>query len=428
MFPLSTRINILHRCTTSLPFKNVNESDKKIIFKIPRNEKLNDLRDVSAAELFISRLNDQFGHSHEEIRTIENEIDTRTEDEKTINADELEKLATITVEENKLLKNLEVIQLCKDFPVKQNVARIVRAGMKVDSFWKSVTRQSVYEAAERYFNGSATEMLNLVIFARLHADKNKGTDLREKATYHELVAMDNFKRDILKTASTFVLPFVPAVGFVCMLLPPMRHICPRKMLARSYWSPKQINTYYVQNHIERLLELCEVMHKLEKSEKVRNDSSGFVKKAVDILLDNKIVNNSELLQLKSCFRKNPILLDDVQMPVLRSLCKIFEVNSLGTTKALKRRLHNKAGDLMAMDRKLRNMDLSLLSNDDVMQACYMRCVNSVALSREANEYWLRNWLLISKECAEEDTNFYLYSMVVQATSYSENNFYGKGFG
>jgi len=407
LLPLPARINILHRCTTSLPFTHFNE---KSGIKMSRGSKINKLRDISASELFISRLNEQFSYSHDEIRTAEIETEHG----------ELEKQPVFSHEQDNKA-SFEVGRLYNDQLIKQNLARVVEAGNKVDRFLKTVTRHSVREAAERYVHGSTAEMVNFATFARLHADR--GADFREKATYRELVAMDNFRRDALKTASAFVLPFFSA-GISCMLLPPMRQICPRKMLARSYWSPKQVSTYYAQNHLERLLELCEVMRELEGSK----NSSGFVRRAVGILLDNRVASNSELLQMKSCFRENPILLDNVQMPVLRSLCKIFEVNSIGTTKALKRRLHNKASDLMAMDRKLVAMEMPLLSNDDVTHACYMRCVNSVALSREANEYWLRNWLLLSNECGRKDTNFYLYCIVVQGMSYGEKSFCEKKFG
>ena len=400
LFPLPARVNILHRCTTSLVFTHSNKGER---IKMSRGREIYESRDVSASELFISRLNEQFSYSHDEIRAAE------IKSEESDNANKLEEQPMLA-EENST--NFEVDYSYKDQVIKQNLAKVVEAGHKVDHFLKTVTRHSVREAAERYVTGSTAEMVNFATFARLHADG--GADLREKATYHELVAMDNFRRDALKTASSFVLSLVSA-GFACMILPPMRQICPRKMLARSYWSPKQVSTYYAQNHLDRLLELCEVMQELKGSEKV--DSSEFMKKAVGILLENRAASNCELLQMKNCFRENPILLDDVQMPVLRSLCKIFEVNSIGTTKALKRRLNNKACDLMAMDRKLVAMEMPLLSNDDITHACYMRCVNSVALSREANEYWLRNWLLLSNECGREDTNFYLYCMVVQGMSY-----------
>jgi len=305
----------------------------------------------------------------------------------------------------------------------------VKAMREINDRWndhyKNLTGESLASTVERIYGGARTEANNLYVSARLWVEKNKGADLGEAATYRDLVARDSFNRDGVKTFPLLVLPLFSKT-FLLLFVPTV--VLPRKLLPRSFWSEKQRNVYLVQNHFEKMSELHDVVLMLGEAKSAgkfqAGKSGGFVEEAVGMLQRNEPVGNETLLRMKGEFRRNPLVVEEGSVPVVRAVCKMFEVNSFGTIDALRSRLHGRARDLMLMDGK---MDVSGMSGKEVVEACSMRGVNGVAVSRRAGEYWLKNWVELSGKCLKVDSDFYLFAMMANM-GFNQDAFDNRIFG
>ena len=314
-------------------------------------------------------------------------------------------------------------QLYSDLKAEEKVKMMKEVNDRWQDHYKNLTGESLTCTVERTYRGARTEANNLYVAARLWVEKNKGADLGEVATYRELVARDSFNRDGMKTFPLLVLPLLNKT-FLLLLVPTL--VLPRKMLPRSFWSEKQRNMYMVQNHIEKISELHDLVLMLGEA-KSAGKSCGFVEEAVSTLQRNEPVDNKTLLKMKDEFRKNPFLVDEASVPVLRAVCKMFEVNSFGTIDVLRGRLQRRAHDLMLLDGKLQGKGFGRMSGEEVSEACSARGVNGVAVSREAGEYWLANWVELSGRCLKVDSNFYLYAMMANM-GFNQDNFENRIFG
>ena len=316
----------------------------------------------------------------------------------------------------------------KHFLDNQNKAKLNNLLEKLIFQYTKITDESPQQTAHRYRVGAEKELNNLLAFTKIYlknkAEKETKSAHIKSASYRDLSSMDSFKRDGWKTLSYLFLPFFPG-GFFLMLVPPL--MFPRQLLAESFWSQKQLNKFYLKKYSDKLPHFNKVIQDLYKISD-NSFNSHHLKTATCRLLLNEIPKNFELVFLKETFENACFLLSKENPINIESVCKILDVNSFGTVEMLDSRLRCKACDLIDLDAKLKFMDLSQLTTDEITQAAYMRGLNAAALSRDANEYWLRNWLSMSGNFNKEQASYYIYAIILQAVNYNEISYQKNIFG
>lgn len=270
--------------------------------------------------------------------------------------------------------------------------------------------------------GMVGEVKGARAFVKVLNCRNVGSS--GEVSYQELVASHDFRRDMWRSVSLLSIPLLfPFSSSSCLYIIPCLTF-QRHFLPRHFWSEQQTVQYLDTNHANRLRHYHEVTVHISR---VR-DSSEMAALVVDRFEKGGLVKNKELIRNKAAFTKPPFCVMSCDISHLRTWCKLIEVPSLGQSDTLRKRLTAKSLELMDMDRKLREMDLAKLTRDDVINACYLRGLNSVRLSHEANLYWLRNWLNLTKRCSKGDVSFLLHNMVFLGLKFTEERFEERALG
>lgn len=276
--------------------------------------------------------------------------------------------------------------------------------------------------------GVMQEMENTKVWWRLSGVQQQNTKITNQASYEELLALHDFKRDKRLTSLVVLCSCLPG-GFVLLSIPILAF--PRTMMPWSFWDDEQRKKFYNQYHVERKGSHLAVVNYLE-SQMTDASTSAPVKEAIDALVDGsgqvKRINNDDLLRLKDYCNRDPLDLTDTNLNVVQAMCNVFSVRPSSSIEDSSMVLRSKAIDLMNMDIKLKEMDLMKLSEIQVMTACFIRGLNSATLSHEANLYWLMNWLHLTSCCTKSDVWFVLYSAVLLSKDFSDVNFQRLDFG
>jgi len=266
--------------------------------------------------------------------------------------------------------------------------------------------------------GVSTEYYNMKAF---YAVQKSGKTPQKLKTfnYNELMAANSFRRDIPKSVSILIVGVIP-MGFWLIWVPIL--IFPRKLFPRSFWSFSQKQLFYKLNHFDRFEHHKVVIHHMEyhKSKQFLSLSERQIVKEILSKLQLKgVVKYSDLILLRKICQNFPFSLESSNLILIQAFCKVFEVSSIGTLNFLTKKLKSKIQIIMELDRKLQKMDLSKLTQEQVIDANYMRGLNSSTLSHEANVYWLKKWLEFSTQFKEDDIWFLLHAMVINSIEFSE---------
>lgn len=292
-------------------------------------------------------------------------------------------------------------------------------------FMKANTPKKVKQFTNELQEGSSKEYEK--IRAAMKAGKLKREGRTDELTYQDLVAAHNVKRDKFKTLTFIAFGSIP---FGSSLVALCRYVNPRKILPQTFWNDEQHQVFPLKDHAERVESMkliADHVSNCRNNMTVMKKHGRLMEVVCDSVKYNVVLTNEVLLMMKNVCHEEPLQISGSNLPVLRALCKIFGLGSLGSPEFLTTKLRSHASTIREMDVMLRYNGIESLTDRELRAATFMRSLNANAFSKEANEYWLENWLSLSERCSQGDVWFYYYCMVLHSYSFNETVYKENGF-
>lgn len=292
-------------------------------------------------------------------------------------------------------------------------------------FMKANTPKKVKKFTNELQEGSCNEYEKLR--AAMRVGKLKREERTDELTYQDLVAAHNTKRDKFKTLTFLAFGSIP---FGSSLVALCRYVNPRKILPQTFWNDEQHQKFPLEDHAERVDSMKLIADHVANC---RNNMTVMKKhgRLMEVVCDSVkygvVLTNEVLLMMKNVCHEEPLQISGSNLPVLRALCKTFGLGSIGSPEFLTTKLRAHASTIREMDVMLRYNGIDSLTDRELRAATFMRTLNANSFSKEANEYWLENWLSLSERCSQGDVWFYYYSMVLHSYSFNETVYKENGF-
>lgn len=142
--------------------------------------------------------------------------------------------------------------------------------------------------------------------------------------------------------------------------------------------------------LQKTLDEMTVQHKEHKSEEAKQFELFFQK----IKDPNEHVSNDEIIKFAKRF-EDEITLDSLSREQLVALCRVLEVNTVGTTNLLRFQLRLKLRSLATDDRVIAREGVNSLDLWELQQACKARGMRAYGLTKERMQTQLQEWIDLS---------------------------------
>lgn len=142
--------------------------------------------------------------------------------------------------------------------------------------------------------------------------------------------------------------------------------------------------------LQETLDEMAVQHRDHNSELAKEFSEWFQK----VRTSGEQVSNEEIMKFSKLF-EDEITLDSLTRSQLVALCRLLEVQTLGTNNLLKFQLRMKLRSLAADDKMIQKEGVDSLSLAEVQQACRSRGMRAYGVSEERLRSQLKQWLDLS---------------------------------
>lgn len=314
---------------------------------------------------------------------------------------------TFNIFKNFFFKKPPVIKL-----VNQKPNALKKVLDKTGELYVKYTPVPVQKKVTELNKGVNQEFLNVKTVWNLNKHKKDGT-LSQHATYEQMMSFNDLKRDKLKTTGVMICSVIPG-GFFILSIPVL--LLPRHCMPPSFWSPEQKKPFHKQNHAARLPYIKAISEHVQNAD-VGDKNKKIIQKISAALSGKQRLNNNDLLAFKDLCYDHPFDLTFTNTELQKAFCHVFEVSAFGNTTS---HLIQQAGMIRNLDSKILEMGVDKLTEDQVLVACHMRGLDAGSFSHEANLFWLKNWLQLSKQCQKNDTWFILHAMVIQSVTFGES--------
>jgi len=257
---------------------------------------------------------------------------------------------------------------------------------------------------------------DLLEYFRISGELALGKTVRE-LSYNELLIYFQLPRDLIKVGPFIIISAAPFANYVTF---PVAYMFPRQILSPHFWTIEQKINFALIDHRKRLRSyrptFRHIQAKLDSVPETYviddNDGSGIKKldsqKEGDIIqlrkkcraIFGKLGSGlhptvEEILEVKFAFTKKPYGMLHLSSRHMSRLCKIYGINSWLFGK--RPRLWNFIGFIREMDLAIiREGGPQKLNQDQLRQACFMRGLNPVGMTRDEMLNWINNWLFIAR--------------------------------
>lgn len=133
---------------------------------------------------------------------------------------------------------------------------------------------------------------------------------------------------------------------------------------------------------------------LQSSDHNSQQAKEFAEWFIKIRSSGEKVSNQEILKFSKLFR-DEITLDSLSRSQLVALCRVLEVQTLGTNHLLRFQLRMKLRSLAADDKLIEKEGVDSLTSSELQQACRARGMRAYGLSEERLKIQLTDWLILS---------------------------------
>ncbi|KAH8284901.1 hypothetical protein KR054_002547 [Drosophila jambulina] len=146
----------------------------------------------------------------------------------------------------------------------------------------------------------------------------------------------------------------------------------------------------VAKFLQQTLDQMPVQHKEHSSEEAKQFEAFFTK----IRNPGEAVSNDEIIKFAKRF-DDEITLDSLSREQLAALCRVLELNTIGTTTLLRFQLRLKLRSLATDDRVIAREGVDTLDLFELQQACKARGMRAYGLTAERLRFQLKEWIDLS---------------------------------
>ncbi|XP_017061943.1 mitochondrial proton/calcium exchanger protein [Drosophila ficusphila] len=146
----------------------------------------------------------------------------------------------------------------------------------------------------------------------------------------------------------------------------------------------------VAKFLQQTLDQMPVQHKEHSSEEAKQFEAFFTK----IRNPTESVSNDEIIKFAKRF-DDEITLDSLSREQLAALCRVLELNTIGTTTLLRFQLRLKLRSLATDDRVIAREGVDSLDLLELQQACKARGMRAYGLTEERLRFQLKEWIDLS---------------------------------
>ncbi|XP_043947835.1 mitochondrial proton/calcium exchanger protein isoform X2 [Drosophila biarmipes] len=146
----------------------------------------------------------------------------------------------------------------------------------------------------------------------------------------------------------------------------------------------------VAKFLQQTLDQMPVQHKEHSSEEAKQFEAFFTK----IRNPTEAVSNDDIIKFAKRF-DDEITLDSLSREQLAALCRVLELNTIGTTTLLRFQLRLKLRSLATDDRVIAREGVDSLDLLELQQACKARGMRAYGLTEERLRFQLKEWIDLS---------------------------------
>ncbi|XP_030634094.1 LETM1 domain-containing protein 1-like [Chanos chanos] len=237
--------------------------------------------------------------------------------------------------------------------------------------------------------------------------------------YRDMERLMMFRKDMIKAIPLAVIslpPFAVCLVFVLM------YLFPRQLLFRHFWTPQQQRKFLNIEHAQRSCHHEEIMRSVAWTIPLVKE---WPQRSMLLNLCSKVQSGahpsvSDIQAVGRVFSGPPLGMMSLESSHMRLLCSPLLLTQWLPAFLLRRRLVSKSLDLLYLDRALVSLGLEQLSDKEVIQACYLRGLNSSRLNSSQCRDWLHQWLQLSSRVKDSETSLLLHSMVLLTINYPKS--------
>ncbi|KAL9924351.1 leucine zipper and EF-hand containing transmembrane protein 1 isoform 1-T4 [Glossina fuscipes fuscipes] len=256
---------------------------------------------------------------------------------------------------------------------------------------KKPLKDRIWEELVHYYHGFRLLVIDINICRKLLWRILNGKTLNRREN-----------RLLLRTTSDLfrLIPFSVfiVVPFLELLLPLFIKFFPG-MLPSTFQTAKEREDRLKQSvqvriemvkFLQKTLDEMAVQHKEHKSEEAKQFDMFFQK----IKNPNEYASNEEIIKYAKRF-EDEITLDSLSREQLIALCRVLELNTVGTTSFLRFQLRMKLRSLTTDDRVIAREGVNSLDLWELQQACKSRGMRAYGLTEERMRTQLQEWIDLS---------------------------------
>ncbi|XP_060526816.1 mitochondrial proton/calcium exchanger protein [Cylas formicarius] len=256
---------------------------------------------------------------------------------------------------------------------------------------KKSIAQKVVDELVHYYHGFRLLFIDVKISAGLVFRVLRGKTL----TRREYRLLTRTVGDLFRLVPFSVFIIVP---FMELLLPVFIKLFPG-MLPSTFQTSSEKEDKLKQNlkvklemakFLQGTLDEMSVQHKDRYSEKAKEFVEWFNK----VRTSGELVSNHDIIKFSKLF-EDEITLDSLSRSQLIALCRVLEVNTLGTNNFLRFQLRMKLRQLAADDKMIQKEGVHSLTLSEVQQACRARGMRAYGVTESRLRSQLNQWLDLS---------------------------------
>lgn len=267
----------------------------------------------------------------------------------------------------------------------------VAAASKAVTKPKKPLRQRIWDELVHYYHGFRLLFIDVAISSKLLWRVLNGNTLSRR----ENKQLQRTTSDLFRLIPFSVFIVVP---FMELLLPLFIKFFPG-MLPSTFQTTKDrqerlrqsLNVRLeVAKFLQQTLGQMPVQHKEHSSEEAKQFENFFHK----VRNDGEHVSNDDIIKFAKRF-DDEITLDSLSREQLSALCRVLELNTIGTTMLLRFQLRLKLRSLATDDRVISREGVDSLDLFELQQACKARGMRAYGLTEERLRSQLKEWIDLS---------------------------------
>lgn len=285
----------------------------------------------------------------------------------------------------------ETVQALKEKAEQEKVTESSNTEIKVVTPKKSI-KQKIVDEIVHYYHGFRLLFIDIKISTKLGWRVLNGNQLTRRE--HNLLVRTVSDMFRLVPFSVFII-----VPFMEFLLPVFIKLFPG-MLPTTFQTDSDKEKKFKQS-LKVKIEMAKFLQETLDNMSVKahghysKDAKEFIEFFEKVRSEGGGICTSEEIMKFSKLFEDEITLDSLPRPQLVALCRVLEIQPIGTSNFLRFQLRMKIRSLVADDLMIQKEGINSLSPPELQQACRSRGMRAYGLSEERLKFQLSQWLDLS---------------------------------